>query len=78
MVDNKTNVTFTQKKVKYLLGDATDYLKSLRKKAYEEVREGFRVVCKNRKLDEPNVEHELSPTEEKPITVRGESFASLL
>ena len=64
-MDNKTNVTFTQKKVKYLLGDATDYLKSLRKKAYEEVREGFRVVCKNRKLDEPNVEHELSPTEER-------------
>ena len=65
VVDNKTNVTFTQKKVKHLLGDATDYLKSLRKKAYEEVREGFRVVCKNRKLGEPNVEHELSPTEER-------------
>ena len=59
------NVQFTQKEVKYRLGGATDYLKSLRKKAYEEVRGQFRVVCENRTLDETSTEQELPPAGEE-------------
>ena len=59
------NVQFTQKEVKYRLGGATDYLKSLRKKAYEEVRGQFRVVCENCTLDETSTEQELPPAGEE-------------
>ena len=47
------------------MGDATDYLNSLRKKAYEEVREQFRVVSENRTLDETSTEQELPPAGEE-------------
>ena len=59
VIGKDRNVHFTQIEVKYLFGDATDYLKSLRKKAYEEVRGRFRVICENRTLDETSTEQEL-------------------
>ena len=59
------NVQFTKKEVKYLLGDATDYLNCLRKKAYEEIRGRFRVICENRTLDGSSTEQELPPAEER-------------
>ena len=59
------NLQFTQKEVKYLLGDATDYLNCLRKKTYKEIRGRFRVICENRTLDGSSAEHELPPAEER-------------
>ena len=59
------NVQFTKKEVKYLLGDATDYLNCLRKKAYKEIRGRFRVICENRTLDGSSTEQELPPAEER-------------
>ena len=59
------NLQFTKKEVKYLLGDATDYLNCLRKKTYEEIRGRFRVICENRTLDGSSAEHELPPAEER-------------
>ena len=65
VIGKDRNVQFTRKEVKYLFGDATDYLKSLRKKAYEEVRGRFRVICENRTLDETSTEQELPTAEER-------------
>ena len=65
VIGKDRNVQFTRKEVKYRFGDATDYLKSLRKKAYEEVRGRFRVICENRTLDETSTEQELPPAEER-------------
>ena len=65
VIGKDRNVQFRKKEVKYLFGDATDYLKSLRKKAYEEVRGRFRVVCENRTLDETSTEQELPTAEER-------------
>ena len=59
------NVQFTKKEVKYLLGDATDYLNCLRKKTYKEIRGRFRVICENRTLDGSSTEQELPPAEER-------------
>ena len=65
VIGKDRNVQFTRKEVKYRFGDATDYLKSLRKKAYEEVRGQFRVICENRTLDETSTEQELPTAEER-------------
>ena len=65
VIGKDRNVQFRKKEVKYRLGDATDYLKSLRKRAYEEVRGRFRVVCENRTLDETSTEQELPTAEER-------------
>ena len=65
VIGKDRNVQFTRKEVKYLFGDATDYLKSLRKKAYEEVRGRFQVICENRTLDETSTEQELPTAEER-------------
>ena len=59
------NIQFTKKEVKYLLGDATDYLNCLRKKTYKEIRGRFRVICENRTLDGSSTEQELPPAEER-------------
>ena len=59
------NLQFTKKEVKYLLGDATDYLNCLRKKTYKEIRGRFRVICENRTLDGSSTEQELPPAEER-------------
>ena len=59
------NLQFTKKEVKYLLGDATDYLNCLRKKTYKEIRGRFRVICENRTLDGSSAEYELPPAEER-------------
>ena len=65
VIGKDRNVQFTKKEVKYLLGDATDYLNCLRKKAYEEIRGRFRVICENRTLDGSSTEQELPPAEER-------------
>ena len=65
VIGKDRNVQFTKKEVKYLLGDATDYLNCLRKKTYEEIRGRFRVICENRTLDGSSAEHELPPAEER-------------
>ena len=65
VIGKDRNVQFTRKEVKYRFRDATDYLKSLRKKAYEEVRGRFRVICENRTLDETSTEQELPTAEER-------------
>ena len=65
VIGKDRNVQFRKKKVKYRFGDATDYLKSLRKRAYKEVRGRFRVVCENRTLDETSTEQELPTAEER-------------
>ena len=65
VIGKDRNVQFTKKEVKYLLGDATDYLNCLRKKAYEENRGRFRVICENRTLDGSSTEQELPPAEER-------------
>ena len=65
VIGKNRNVQFTKKEVKYLLGDATDYLNCLRKKAYEEIRGRFRVICENRTLDGSSTEQELPPAEER-------------
>ena len=65
VIGKDRNVQFTRKEVNYLFGDATDYLKSLRKKAYEEVRGRFQVICENRTLDETSTEQELPTAEER-------------
>ena len=65
VIGKDRNVQFTRKEVKYLFGDATDYLKSLRKKAYEEVRGRFQVICENRTLDETSTKQELPTAEER-------------
>ena len=59
VIGKDRNVQFRKKEVKYL------YLKSLRKKAYEDVRGRFRVVCENRTLDETSTEQELPTAEER-------------
>ena len=61
------NLLFNQKGVNYLgvHKNATNYLESLRKKAYEEVRGRFRVICESRTLDETGTEQELPPAEER-------------
>nr|XP_058943793.1 tetratricopeptide repeat protein 28-like [Pocillopora verrucosa] len=59
------NIRFTQKEVKYLRGNATDYLNCLRKNTYEEIRGRFRVICENRTLDGSSTEQELPPAEER-------------
>ena len=58
-------ILFKQKEVNHLLKDTTNYLESLRKKAYEEVRGRFRVICESRTLDETGTEQELPPAEER-------------
>ena len=65
VIGKDSNLQFTKKEVKYLLGDATDYLNCLRKKAYEEIRGRFRVICENRTLDGSSTEQELPPAEER-------------
>ena len=65
VIGKDRNVQFTQKEVKYLLGDATDYLNCLRKKTYKEIRGRFRVICENRTLDGSSTEQELPPAEER-------------
>ena len=65
VIGKDRNVQFTKKEVKYLLGDATDYLNCLRKKAYKEIRGRFRVICENRTLDGSSTEQELPPAEER-------------
>ena len=65
VIGKNKNIQFTQKEVKYLLGDATDYLSCLREKAYKEIRGRFRVICENRTLDGSSTEQELPPAEER-------------
>ena len=65
VIGKDRNIQFTQKEVKYPLGDATDYLNCLRKKTYKEIRGRFRVICENRTLDGSSAEHELPPAEER-------------
>ena len=65
VIGKDRNVQFTKKEVKYLLGDATDYLNCLREKAYKEIRGRFRVICENRTLDGSSTEQELPPAEER-------------
>ena len=65
VIGKNRNVQFSKKEVKYLLGDATDYLSCLREKAYKEIRGRFRVICENRTLDGSSTEQELPPAEER-------------
>ena len=65
VIGKDRNIQFIQKEVKYLLGNATDYLNCLRKKAYKEIRGRFRVICENRTLDGSSTEQELPPAEER-------------
>ncbi|CAH3145227.1 unnamed protein product, partial [Pocillopora meandrina] len=65
VIGKDRNIQFTQKEVKYPLGDATDYLNCLRKKTYKEIRGRFRVICENRTLDGSSTEQELPPAEER-------------
>ena len=58
------NIQFTQKKVKYPLGDVAYYLEHLRKDSYKEIRGGFRVIRENRSLDKLKEEEEPPSTEE--------------
>ena len=58
------NMKFRQNDVKEQCENADFYLGDLRKKAFEEIRGGARVICENRSLSELREEDELSPSKE--------------